>query len=172
MFLGKNQGSVSSPSCHIHSKDRHLHRVNNCPPKPQSWKTWFLRIKDVRSEYPGTSCPRPGRWHLRPVLYTCPAACVWTIPLLRQADRQVNSAQESTKRAVFLGLNVMVLVAKIHVLNGTLSMRTCLLRSMCSDEGAMCFGVMSNSCSTQHPKNTATKHHGPGPLRAQNRFSI
>lgn len=91
-----------------------------------------------------------------------------------EADRQVESAQESTKRAVFLGLDVMVFATnhKIHMLNGTLSMRTCLLRSMCSDESAMCFGVIFNSCSTQHPTHTATKHHGPGPLRAQNRFSI
>lgn len=47
------------------------------------------------------------------------AACVCAAPLLRQAGIQVQSSQDGTKRAVSLGLNVMVMVAnhKIQVSN-------------------------------------------------------
>lgn len=85
-------------------------------------------------------------------------------------------SQGRTKRAVSLGLDLMVFVTNHKILvpsePDSPPLRKCLLRSIWSHEGTMNSGVMSITCPTQYPIHTTTKPHGAGPVWAQSMFSI
>lgn len=54
-------------------------------PTPTLGETWFVGVKAVKCDHPGTWCHRPGRQELRPDIQLCywTAACVWAVLLLR-----------------------------------------------------------------------------------------